>query len=135
MRRWISCIAVSLSLLSGTAIAADQNTHEAADRWVQTIDQGDFAKSWKEADAGFQANVTELQWTQTLQQIYAQTGKMLKREFKTEGIKSDLPGAPAGKYKIVVYQTAFEKAPQVKETVVLTETKDGSWKVTGYFLQ
>ncbi|GGX30419.1 DUF4019 domain-containing protein [Undibacterium squillarum] len=135
MRRWISCIAVSLSLLSGTAIAADQSTHEAADRWVQIIDQGDFAKSWKEADAGFQANVSELQWTQTLQQIHAQTGKMLKREFKTEDIKSDLPGAPAGKYKIVVYQTAFEKAPQVKETVVLTETKDGSWKVTGYFLQ
>lgn len=135
MRRWISCMAISLSLLSGTVLAADQNTHEAADRWVQTIDQGNFGQSWKDADAGFQANVSEIQWTQTLQQIAAQTGKMLKREFKSEEVKSDLPGAPAGKFKFVVYQTAFEKAPQVTETVVLIETKDGSWKVTGYFLK
>jgi hypothetical protein len=135
MRRWISCMAISLSLLSGTTLAADQSKHEAADRWLQTVDKGEFAQTWRDADTGFQAAVSEVQWSQSLQQISAQTGKLLKREFKSEEEKTNLPGAAPGKYRIVVYISAYEKAPQVKETVVLTETKDGSWKVAGYFLQ
>jgi hypothetical protein len=46
-----------------------------------------------------------------------------------------LPGAPDGEYVVAQFQTEFVHKRSAVETVVSTREKDGSWKITGYFIK
>lgn len=47
----------------------------------------------------------------------------------------NLPNAPAGKYVVIQYQTAFEKMSSATETIVPMLDKDGHWRVSGYYVK
>ena len=48
-----------------------------------------------------------------------------------------LPGAPDGAYVVIQYETDFSGHPGGKmiETVTPAKEKDGSWKVSGYYIK
>jgi hypothetical protein len=45
-----------------------------------------------------------------------------------------LPGAPEGEYVVIQYETQFEHKAGAIETVTPLREKDGSWRVSGYFI-
>jgi hypothetical protein len=49
--------------------------------------------------------------------------------------KRALPGAPDGEYVVIRYDTQFEHKAHAVETVVPMRERDGSWKVSGYFVK
>jgi hypothetical protein len=59
---------------------------------------------------------------------------MKSRELISADYTKTLPGAPAGEYVVIRYNTTFETRKAV-ETVTPMKDMDGTWKVSGYYVQ
>ncbi len=46
-----------------------------------------------------------------------------------------VPGAPDGEYVVIQFDTQFENKAAAVETVTPMREKDGSWRVSGYFIK
>ena len=46
-----------------------------------------------------------------------------------------LPGAPDGEYVVVKHATSFENKADATETLIAMKDKDGTWRVSGYFIK
>ncbi|HWN92533.1 MAG TPA: DUF4019 domain-containing protein, partial [Verrucomicrobiae bacterium] len=46
-----------------------------------------------------------------------------------------LPGAPDGEYVVIQYETAFENKASAVETITPMLDKDGSWRISGYYIK
>lgn len=121
----------AMMLMSPFAFAQDdQKTTDAkaaAIRWLALADQGSYAASWDQAAAPFRAAVTRPAWQDALQAVRA--------PLKSAVFSRSLPGAPDGEYVVIQYLTEFEHKPDAVETVTPMREKDGSWKVSGYFVE
>ena len=49
-------------------------------------------------------------------------------------VVADLPGAPAGDYRMISFDTAYSASPERVETVVMHK-ENGRWSVVGYFIR
>ena len=61
-------------------------------------------------------------------------GKLESRQFKAAQFETKPPGAPEGKYVVLQYRTKFAGG-NVVETITPMLDKDGSWRVSGYFIK
>lgn len=124
--------------LSRTALA-QKTPEEMAQKsdisWLALTDAGKYAESWKEASAAFQAGVTEAKWESAAQAVRSPLGKVETRKLKDAVFTRTLPGAPDGEYVVAHFDTSFEHKQAAVETVVSSLEKDGSWRVTGYFVR
>jgi hypothetical protein len=140
MMKWqvIVCIAVVTAMIGGRARAADSAedlAQAAADAWLKLTDAGDGGASWDQAAKAFQSAVSKAQWTQALAGVRPPLGKLLSRKVTSRRYTEQVPGAPAGKYVIIQYETAFEHKAQAVETVTPMLDADGVWRVSGYFIR
>ena len=123
-------------LLAGTTLAA-QTTEDAAqaigESWVKIVDAGNYGQSWDEAATLFKTAVTKEQWTSAAAGARGPLGSLTSRTLASRQITDQPPpGAPAGKYAILRYTSAFANAPAVNEMVVLILDGDRGWRVGGY---
>jgi hypothetical protein len=65
----------------------------------------------------------------------APLGGLGKRDLRAAEFKTSLPGAPAGQYVVVYYDSAFAKKAAAREIVTLVRGADDTWKVVGYFVE
>jgi hypothetical protein len=107
----------------------------AADRWLVAADAGDGAATWDRAAAAFQAAVSKADWSAALAQVRQPLGAVTSRKLVSSEYKRAQPGAPDGEYVVIQYDTQFAHKPHVVETVVPMRERDGSWKVSGYFVK
>lgn len=107
----------------------------AAQKWVALVDGGKYAESWKAAAAYFKNAVKQEQWEQAAQAVRQPLGKLVSRKVKTSTYKTALPGAPDGEYVVITFETAFENKKTAIETVTPMMDKDGTWRVSGYFIK
>lgn len=107
----------------------------AADRWLVPADAGDGFATWDQAASAFQAAVSRADWTAALRQVRQPLGAVASRRMVSSEFKRSLPGAPDGEYVVVRYDTQFEHKAHAVETVVPMRERDGSWKVSGYFVK
>ena len=107
----------------------------AAEKWVALVDGGKNAESWKEAAAYFKSAVKQEQWEQAVQAVRMPLGKLVSRKVKTSTYKTALPDAPDGEYVVITFETAFENKKTAIETVTPMMDKDGTWRVSGYFIK
>jgi hypothetical protein len=49
--------------------------------------------------------------------------------------KTSLPGAPDGDYVVIQFVTSFGNKKSAIETVTPMLEKDGSWRVSGYYIR
>lgn len=105
-----------------------------ATTWLQQVDSGDYEGSWKSAASFFKSKLTSSGWQSTLTQVRKPLGKVLRRTLKSKTPMTQAPGAPAGQYLVIQYNTDFEKKGGSIEIVTPMLEKDGSWKVSGYFI-
>ncbi len=128
-------------ILTSSCIASAAGTEDkekaavsASDAWLKLVDNGEYAESWKTAAEYFRNNVKQDQWEQVMKGVREPLGKALSRTLKSTRYSTSLPGAPDGQYVVIKYQASFENKKWTVETVTPVLEKDGTWKVSGYFI-
>lgn len=138
--RFLSGLAV-LTLLLGNCSAAqaqqkaEELAERSADAWLALVDSGKYVESWQQASQLFKAAVTKEEWQSKLRASRDPLGKMLTRKLKSATYTKTLPGAPDGEYVVIQYESSFEHKQSAVETVTPMLHKDGSWKVSGYYIK
>jgi len=81
--------------------------------------------------------MTKTQWEDALAKVRAPLAAVLSRKLTSATFTKTLPGAPEGAYVVIQYETDFSGHPSGKmiETVTPAKEKDGSWKVSGYYIK
>ena len=108
---------------------------EAALEWLLLVDSEQGSESWNEAASLFKLNVSRSQWARAIGSARRPLGKMESRSFLDAAYKTELPGAPDGKYVVIRYQVSFENKAGAVETITPMLDKDGLWRVSGYFVR
>ncbi|MBC7790834.1 MAG: DUF4019 domain-containing protein [Anaerolineae bacterium] len=106
----------------------------AAEPWLRLVDNGQYLESWDDAATAFKAAITRDAWQSAVSAAVGPLGKLKSRNLGSSQYTENLPGAPAGKYVVLQYNSAFTEGSAV-ETVVLVLDTDRSWRVSGYFVQ
>lgn len=139
VHRIVSLIIAGLILSNGTAMASDAGKEasavSAAEKWLTTVDAGEYTTSWKEAAELFRNAVKPEQWEQSMQAARKPLGKLISRKVRTKIYKTSLPGAPDGEYVLIQFKTSFENKKTAIETVTPMMDKDGKWRVSGYYIK
>lgn len=107
----------------------------AAKTWLALTDSGKYGASWDTAATMFQAAVTKESWEKALNTVRAPLGAVRSRKFRSATFTHELPGAPKGDYVVIEYDTDFENKPGAVETITPMLEKDGTWKVSGYYIR
>jgi hypothetical protein len=120
----------------GTASNLDPEKQavESAGEWLELVDNGDYGGSWQEAAAYFKSAVTREGWEQAISGVRKPLGAVVSRKVKSKTYKTSLPGAPDGEYVVIQYDTAFENKRAAVETVTPMQDRDGTWRVSGYYV-
>jgi Protein of unknown function (DUF4019) len=108
---------------------------QISDKWLDLIDSGDYAASWKVAAAVFQAAVTEEKWVSTMKAVREPLGKVRVRKLQSATYTTLLPGVAEGEYVVILYETSFEHKETAQETVIVSREKDKVWRVAGYYIK
>ncbi len=107
----------------------------AAENWLTLVDNQQYAESWKEAAMLFKNAVQPKQWEQSMIAVRKPLGKLISRKVKTKVYKSSLPGAPDGEYVVIQFDSSFGNKNAAVETVTPIMDRDGTWRVSGYYIK
>ncbi|HLX36771.1 MAG TPA: DUF4019 domain-containing protein, partial [Candidatus Binataceae bacterium] len=89
-----------------------------------------------EQSAGyFRDKITADRWARMVAKVRAPLGAVTARKFKAAQYATELPGAPAGEYVVIQYDTDYANKAGAVETVTPMLDKDGSWRVSGYYIR
>ncbi len=139
IRRIASIVAIGLIVSGITAFAADSKMEalalSAAENWLTLVDNQQYAESWKEAAMLFKNAVQPKQWEQSMIAVRKPLGKLISRKVKTKVYKSSLPGAPDGEYVVIQFDSSFGNKNAAVETVTPIMDRDGTWRVSGYYIK
>lgn len=105
----------------------------AAQAWVQLVDEGKYADSYRAFCVAARAAITEESWVKTCQQVRPPLGKMISRILKSRNYTTALPTGEPGKYVILQYDGEYENFKS-SETVTMMQDKDGVWRSAGYYI-
>ncbi len=134
--RMFVAVAIAAAIFPGHADDLDiAPAMTAAAAWLATVDAGRYAQSWDDASPLLQQSMPKTQWETTLAPVRQPLGGLVVRKLRSATYTTTIPGAPEGQYVVVVYDTRFENRPVAFETVTPMREKDGSWKVSGYFIR
>ena len=138
MRRMFLATTVLL-LFTGPGLADDtaaiKQAETAATTWLALTDTAKYGPSWDEASALFQSSITKANWETALKAARTPLGALKARTLKSATFTRTAPGAPDGEYVVIQFDTQFENKAAAVETVTPMREKDGSWRVSGYFIK
>jgi hypothetical protein len=133
-----SLSAAAIAFWAGVSLAADAGEKEAvatAEKWLAVVDGGDAAGSWDAAAAYFRNAVAKGDWERSVKAVREPLGKLVSRKLKSASHRTTLPGAPDGEYVVIQFAAEFENKKSAVETVTPMKEKDGTWRVSGYFVK
>lgn len=114
---------------------AEAEAVEAAEEWIALVDGGKYSESWNAAAELFKKAVSKDQWKQSLAAVREPLGRVISRSLRSKTHTTTLPGAPDGEYVVIQYESSFEHKKSAVETVTPMLDKDGSWRVSGYYIR
>jgi len=138
--KFVRNVALVLCMLSGGVAFADDPESVnlakiAAANWVALADSVQFSATWDQAANPFQSAIAKPKWESALQAVRIPLGSVKSRKLKSAVFTTTLPGAPDGEYVVVQFDTQFENKATAVETVTPMKDKDGTWRVSGYFIK
>ena len=136
----IACIFfLGVLLVSVSVTKADSKKENAAIsealKWLTEIDEGKYGASWNDAAEYFKNAVKKEQWVHSLESVRKPLGNLISRELNNAVYKTSLLGVPDGQYVVIQFQTSFENKQSAIETVTPMLDKDGTWRVSGYYIR
>ncbi|HYX21192.1 MAG TPA: DUF4019 domain-containing protein [Thermoanaerobaculia bacterium] len=143
MRRRGADLLLLLALASVPARAADpapaadaEKSAEAAARaWLTLVDAGQYGESWDAAASLFRSALSRDQWRAALDRVRRPLGRVSSRKLLGAKFATELPNAPKGEYVVIRFATDFEHETGAVETITPTKERDGTWRVSGYFVK
>lgn len=139
MKKLVAVVALVLSLVVSSAGAGGNDAvakaEGSATAWLALADAGKYPESWDAAASYFKAAVSRADWDKALRSVRAPLGALKARKLKSAMFTTSLPGAPDGEYVVIQYDSQFENKASAVETVTPMREKDGSWRVSGYFIR
>jgi hypothetical protein len=137
LRRPIFIVLVAI-LGTGTVHGQDPAGKEAqksAEAWLSLVDGQGYGESWDAAAALFKKAITREKWTAALDMVRTPLGKVTSRAPKSTTPTTTPPGAPAGEYLVVQFDTSYEQRSAAAEIVTVFKEPDAAWRVVGYFIK
>lgn len=133
---WVGLMVLALGAPATLADEAKERAAlAAAEQWLAAVDQGQYARTWKEAASVFRNAVTQASWEQSIEAVRKPLGKAVSRTVRSASYTDVLPGAPKGEYVVINFDTVFEHRAAAVETVTPMLDADGKWRISGYFIQ
>ena len=117
------------------ALAEDAAPVTSAQKWLEIMDQGQYAQTWEAASAYFKSMINKEQWIAQVMPARKSLGAVVSRTLKDSQRFSALPGAPDGDYYVLSFKTAFINKASAIETVTMMKEKNGQWCLAGYFIK
>ncbi len=114
---------------------AEKAAEAAAQSWLAMVDAGKYGESWDAAAALFKGALSRSQWEGALEKVRRPLGRLVSRKLGGAKYTTDLPNAPAGEYVVIQYETTFENKSGAIETITPMKDRDGTWRVSGYFIK
>lgn len=136
----LCALAAATLLLIGFSTSADDReatsqAQTAAKRWLALVDSANYGQSWEDAASFFKSAVTKTDWEKAVKGARAPLGAVKARTVKSATFTRTLPGAPDGEYVVIQFEAQFENKAAAIETVTPMHDKDGTWRVSGYFIK
>jgi hypothetical protein len=137
MLMYISLIAIVSCVGCGSEgnSEAEKAAVDAAKAWLFIVDGEKYADSWVEAAELFKGSVQQAQWVQTMETARKPFGRNISRKLRSKSYSTSLPGAPDGEYVVIQFEASFENKQSAIETITPMLDKDGTWRVSGYFMK
>ena len=139
MTRFLPAPMIALTVVFSMACANENpsvpKAEESAKAWLALTDGGRYAESWDAAASAFKEAISRSNWEGAVSPVRTPLGAVLSRKVKSATFTRTLPGAPEGEYVVILFETRFENKPAAIETVTPMRDKDGTWKVSGYFIR
>jgi hypothetical protein len=132
----VAAAALSLALpMSGDDSVAVAKAQAAAKSWLVLTDGAKYGPSWDDASSLFKAAVQRADWERSIKGVRSPLGALKNRKVKSATFARTLPGAPDGEYVVLVFESEFENKAAAVETVTPMLDKDGTWRVSGYYIR
>ena len=132
---FVSVVILAIIPAPGAGQNAEEMALKASARWLASVDGGKYAESWDESAQVFKAALTREQWKASLTAVRKPLGKLISRSIIAKQYTTSLPGVPDGEYVVIQYTTSFENKKAAVETVTPMLDKDGTWRVSGYYIR
>jgi hypothetical protein len=107
---------------------------EAAKSFLALIDAVKYDESWDAAAPTLKGLVKQGMWTQIQAANHRRFGTLSSRRFESAEATTTIPGSPDGQYVVVKYRSTYG-SKRASETVTVTHTDEGQWKVLQYELK
>jgi len=107
----------------------------SSQEWLSLVDSGGYVESWDESAGFFKNAVSQQKWIESMEAFRKPLGKLMSRKLKSKQHTTSLPGAPDGQYVVIQYETSFENKKSAIETITPMLDKDGTWRVSGYYIK
>lgn len=127
-----SAAAPSAAPVATAAEAQDPSSQVATDAarsFLALVDAGDWSRSYAATAQSFRKVNTEALWAQASRQVYSPLGPLQDRSLAGADF---VPAPPNGSW-IVKFRSSFANRSDAVETLSLVR-EDGTWKVTGIFV-
>ena len=139
MKRAAGFCAIVLSVCAASMAAGDEQAEatakSAALAWLSLVDAGSYAESWTAASTRFRTAIRQDRWQPRAASARTPLGALQSRKLQSAIFKRALPGAPDGEYVVIQFASSFEKKAEAIETVTTMKDEDGSWRVSGYYIE
>ena len=135
LRAVLTVLVATVANFSSAADATEEAAQKSAEQWLALVDAGKFAESWESAAGYFKTAVGKETWEHSLNAVRKPLGALVSRTLKSSKTATSLPGAPDGNYVVLEFATSFANKKSAVETVTPMLEKDGTWKVSGYFIK
>jgi hypothetical protein len=128
-------IIISVSGVSSLVANPEGEAKKSAQEWLSLVDAGKFADSWKAAGTYLQHACSEEAWKHNLDLKRKPLGKLVSRKLKSAKYDKPIFLVPDGDYVQLRFTSSFENKKEAIETVTPVLQKDGTWKVSGYYIE
>ena len=139
MKKLLAIAAAALVLVAFPTSAAESDSvaqaQLAAKDWLGLTDSGKYGQSWDDAASFFKAAIARADWEKAVKSVRSPLGAVKVRKVKSATFTRTLPGAPDGEYVVIQFESRFENKVAAIETVTPMHDKDGTWRVSGYFIK
>jgi serine/threonine protein kinase len=117
------------------AFNAEKTAVATAQTWLELADARKYGETWDTAAGALQAATTRTQWADRMERYRRALHNVVSRHLAHTKTKPMTPGFSAGSHATVHFNTRFTEMNSATETVTLTLTSAGQWKVTGYTIK
>lgn len=111
-----------------------RGSEQAAAVQLRLLDAGRYGESWAATAEIFRARTAADAWTQAASAARQPFGALKTRQLRSLTHTATLPDAPAGDYATLIYDSEFASG-SASETVIVTRSADGLWRLAGYFIK